>query len=202
MSNKITWTIMLLGALGVGLYAIASATLPNLRVGFVQDMIATNAEGSILHFLGGAVVIIIGAMQFNARFRSTYPMVHRWCGRIYVIGALIGGLAGFYLAFYSNGGVVAHWGFGTLAVCWIAATLVAYQHIRSGNVRVHQDWMIRSYALTLAAVTLRIYLPLAQISGISFEDAYPAIAWVCWVPNILIAEWFLIPISNRRRVLS
>ena len=51
--------------------------------------------------------------------------------------------------------------------------------------------MIRSYALTLAAVTLRIYLPLSQVSQIPFEVAYPIIAYACWVPNILIAEWMI-----------
>jgi hypothetical protein len=51
--------------------------------------------------------------------------------------------------------------------------------------------MIRSYALTLAAVTLRLWLPLSQVAGIDFMTAYVAIAWLCWVPNLLVAEWFL-----------
>ena len=51
--------------------------------------------------------------------------------------------------------------------------------------------MVRSYALTLAAVTLRIYLPASQVAGVSFTIAYPVIAWLCWVPNLLLAQWFL-----------
>jgi hypothetical protein len=51
--------------------------------------------------------------------------------------------------------------------------------------------MIRSYALTLAAVTLRLYLPSSQLAGLPFTVAYPAISWLCWVPNLLIAEWFV-----------
>ena len=46
--------------------------------------------------------------------------------------------------------------------------------------------------MTLAAVTLRIYLPLSQIAGIPFEEAYPAISWMCWVPNLIFVEWFMI----------
>jgi hypothetical protein len=61
--------------------------------------------------------------------------------------------------------------------------------IRQGRIADHRDWMLRSYALTLAAVTLRLYLPASQIAGISFLIAYPAIAWLCWVPNLLVAEW-------------
>ena len=122
--------------------------------------------------------------------------------RVYVVGCIIGGVAGLYLAFYSTGGLVCHYGFGMLAVCWIVTTSMAYRHIRAGNVRIHQNWMIRSYALTLAAVTLRIYLPISQIAGYEFVDAYRAIAWMAWVPNLVIAEWFIIPLSNKKPVLT
>jgi len=52
--------------------------------------------------------------------------------------------------------------------------------------------MTRSYALTFAAVTLRIYLPLSQVAGIPFEPAYQTIAWLCWVPNLIVAEWLIL----------
>lgn len=48
--------------------------------------------------------------------------------------------------------------------------------------------MIRSYALTLAAVTLRLQLPASAMLDIPFETAYPAIAFLCWVPNLILAE--------------
>lgn len=190
-------------AFGVGLYALGNALSPALRQDFVINMIdEASAAGTLLHFLTGGVVLIIGAVQFSAGFRSKYLHVHRMFGRIYVVGCIVGGFAGLYLAFYSTGGIVSHWGFGMLAVSWIVTTSMAYRHIRAGNVRIHQDWMIRSYALTLAAVTLRIYLPISQISGFEFEESYQAIAWMCWVPNLIVAEWFIIPMSNRKPVLS
>ncbi len=52
--------------------------------------------------------------------------------------------------------------------------------------------MIRSYALTFAAVTLRIYLPLSQIAGMPFDPAYQTISWLCWVPNLIVAEWIIL----------
>lgn len=51
--------------------------------------------------------------------------------------------------------------------------------------------MIRCYAMTLAAVTLRIQLGLGQALDIPFEVSYPWIAWLSWVPNLIIAEWWL-----------
>ena len=147
---------------------------------------------ALSHFLGGAIVMTAGALQFNATLRARHLHWHRWLGRIYVGGVLIGGVAGFYLAFYADGGLVARFGFALLALCWVGATWVAYLQIRRGNVEVHRAWMVRSYALTLAAVTLRIEIPLFLMSGVPFEEAYPVIAWLCWVPNLLVAEWLII----------
>jgi hypothetical protein len=59
--------------------------------------------------------------------------------------------------------------------------------------------MIRSAALTLAAVTLRLYLPFLAMS-MGFELGYSLVAWLCWVPNILFAEW-LLRRDTQRRVL-
>ncbi|MEQ1730362.1 MAG: DUF2306 domain-containing protein [Vicinamibacterales bacterium] len=58
--------------------------------------------------------------------------------------------------------------------------------------------MIRSFALTYAAVTLRLYVPLSMAAGVPFDVAYPVIAWACWVPNLLVAEWLFVPRSRLR----
>jgi hypothetical protein len=68
---------------------------------------------------------------------------------------------------------------------------VGWRQAVGGNLDLHRRWMIRSYALTLAAVTLRIYLPASMLLGIPFPVAYPAIAWLCWVPNLLVAQWMI-----------
>jgi hypothetical protein len=51
--------------------------------------------------------------------------------------------------------------------------------------------MTRNFALTFAAVTLRIWVPASFVSGIPLAVAYPIIAWLCWVPNLLVAELIL-----------
>jgi hypothetical protein len=75
----------------------------------------------------------------------------------------------------------------------VTSAAVAWQRARAGDYVSHRAWMIRSYALCLAAVTLRLYLPLFGLAGLPFEVAYPAIAWLCWVPNLVVAEWLVIP---------
>jgi hypothetical protein len=73
---------------------------------------------------------------------------------------------------------------------WIVATGLAVRFILRGDAIRHRRWMIRSYALT-AAITLRIYLPLIFAFHWPFAIAYPAIAWLCWIPNALAAEVYL-----------
>ena len=51
--------------------------------------------------------------------------------------------------------------------------------------------MVRSFAMTFGAVTLRLYLPIAPIMGYDFMAAYVAISWLAWVPNLMVAELYL-----------
>ncbi|MNH34448.1 hypothetical protein D3C79_950460 [compost metagenome] len=69
----------------------------------------------------------------------------------------------------------------------------ALVHIKKRNIQGHQKWMLRNYALTFAAVTLRIWLPLFTVLfGFDhFQYSYAVIAWLCWVPNFIVMEWYI-----------
>lgn len=96
-----------------------------------------------------------------------------------MVSVLSSAIGGFVIAFVSQGGVPAHFGLGCLAVLWLITGIVAYRRAVTGDVARNWEWMVHNYSLTLAAVTLRIYIPLSVISGIPFEYAYPAITWLC-----------------------
>lgn len=195
MSNKFfigsAWSIMTLLALAIAGYAIGMVATADLRPPYMRTLIAERPFSAILHFLAGGVALAVGAFQFNSAVRARVVAVHRWTGRVYVCAVLASGLAGLSLAVQSNAGLVAQSGFGLLALAWLYTTSRAWQHIRHGEVAAHRDWMTRSYALTLAAVTLRVYLPGSQMAGFSMAVAYPAIAWLCWVPNLMVAEMMI-----------
>jgi hypothetical protein len=176
----------------VAAYALMLVAVPSVQPAFLQDRSRTMPLAVFFHLSASAVALLVGPLQFIARLRARSLGWHRWLGRAYVVSVLLGGGAGFALAFRSMGGLPAHLGFGFLAVLWLSATGMAWARIRAGDQRGHRMWMIRSYALTLAAVALRIYLPLSQIVGIPFEPAYQAISWCCWVPNLVVAEWFVL----------
>lgn len=190
-TKKVSWWIMTFLAVSVGAYAVAIALVPQFRVSFAERIFENFPIAGPAHFLGAGIALLTGPFQFNAKIRSRYLNFHRTLGKVYVISILVGGSASLQLALASFGGLVTHWGFGLLGVAWLGSTIYAFVAIRHGNVSKHQDWMLRSFALTYAAVTLRIYLPLSQISGIPFETAYQIISWLCWVPNLLVIEWVL-----------
>jgi len=100
------------------------------------------------------------------------------------------GVAGLPLAAASAADLVTRTGFGVLAVCRLATTLLAFRSIRRRDIPAPQRW---SCALTLAAVTLRIHMPVSQVMGIQFEDAYRVVAWICWVTNLVIVESWFVP---------
>ena len=192
MLRKAGWGVMTLLAVLVAAYAVANAVVPGVRGGFVQDLFAAKALRSFGHMAAGGVALAVGALQFSTRLRVRRPVVHRRLGMTYVAMVVVGGVSALLLAPSSTGGVTAHFGFGILAVLWVTSAVVALVRVRAGDYAGHREWMIRSYALCLAAVTLRVYLPVSAISGIPFPEAYPAISWLCWVPNLVVAEWFLV----------
>jgi hypothetical protein len=111
-----------------------------------------------------------------------------------MIGILLGGTAGLYMTFYAYAGLAASLGFAALALSWLFTGWMAYTTIRAGNKRVHRQWIIRNFSLTFAAVTLRIWMmPLMMAFGET--TGYEIVAWVCWIPNLIVAEgiirgWF------------
>ena len=43
-----------------------------------------------MFMVGGVMAMVLGALQFVGRLRAAYPRVHRWIGRIYLLGMLVG----------------------------------------------------------------------------------------------------------------
>ena len=189
------WSTLMLLALGVSGYTLW-LLLDTPRPDFAAALFARHPVGALVHMVTSPLALVAGALQVNRAIRIRHLVLHRWLGRLYVLAVLLGGASGLSMAFEAQGGPVSEWGFGLLAVLWLLSTGLGFVAVRRGARNTHRDWMLRSYALTLAAITLRIYIPSSQIAGLPFEDAYRAIAWLCWVPNLLLAEWLIRRLRN------
>ena len=184
-------------SLAVTAYAVLAYSLlpfashvqePEVRAVFQGHRLALG-----IHIFAAAFALGLGGFQFSRRIRTRWPRVHRVIGRLYLgVGVGIGGLAGLYVALDGYGSPVANAGFTMLALAWLFTGYRAYAAIRAREVAQHREWMIRNWSLTLAAVTLRIYMPIGAALGIDFATAYTAIAWLCWVPNLAVAQLLVV----------
>src|SRR5688572_7800960 len=183
------WAVLAFFAVPIALYAASFLYFrervfpPPLKTSFLA-----RPWGIYPHVAIGAIALLIGPFQFNRRLMLRRRRVHRVMGRVYVAAALLTGIVGTYMAWYAFGGPVTQLGFAGLGLSLFFTTIKAFTSIKAGDVVSHRRWMIRSFALLFAAVTLRLELPILIAIFGAFEPAYRIVAWSCWVPNLLMAE--------------
>lgn len=193
VAGRIGWGLMTLLSLGVAGYA---AFLVATNFVNVPPEVASNSffseHGLRIHIAASAIALALGPFQFLRSLRAKAPWLHRLMGRFYVAACMFGGLSGGAIAMFSASGPIAGAGFFALAILWLFFTARAFWAVLHLDFVAHERWMIRSFALTLAAVTLRIYLPIGIILNQGeFTLPYTIIAWASWIPNLIAAELFL-----------
>ena len=187
-----TWWVITLLAIPIALYGFSFLLFrdrmfpPQLAESF-----RARPWGIYSHAFGGGIALIFGAFQFHRGILTRRRAAHRLMGKIYVGAATLVGVSGLYMSWYAFGGPITQVGFAGLAIAVLYTTTTAFTTIRRGDVANHRRWMIRSYALIFAAVTLRIELPLLSMYFKAFTPAYQMVAWLSWVPNLLVAETLL-----------
>ena len=198
----------LLTAVAIAVFAplpYLTDSLANLADG--QNVAANYADRPLwaqvafyVHIVGGGTALLLSPLQFAARLRRRAPRVHRTIGRIVLVSIGLAGVAGLVLAPMSLAGAVGTAGFGALAALWLGFAGTAFRAIRRGDVAAHRRWVVRTFAMTYAAVTLRLWLALlipAQImlfgvdGDVAFTRAYVIVAFLSWVPNLIVAELLL-----------
>jgi len=188
------WWLAALLAVAIAAYSLRyvflgdAAYVPELSASFRARPLTV-----MTHTLFGPIALVLGlvnllpAMRVRRRWTA-----HRWIGRVYLVSGLALGIAGLSLSLHAAGGIGARVGFGLLAIGTLTTVVQGYRAIKRRNVRLHREWMLRSYGMIFAAVTLRIWLPLLIIAHQGeFLPAYRWVAWLSWVPNVLLVEWVI-----------
>lgn len=176
--------------------SITIAYIPyNTDVGFLrikQQYIGIDhwRTAFFIHVYASMWVLFAGFTQFSKRLQRNQPKIHRTLGYIYVVDVLlITGPAGLVMGFYANGGLWSRIAFVLLAVLWIYFTAMALVKAKQKNFKAHRNYMIRSYALTLSAITLRAWkYGITNTMILPPMDVYRVVAWLGWVGNLFIAE--------------
>jgi hypothetical protein len=142
-----------------------------------------------VHIAAGSVALVTGPFQFLKRPTGKAASLHRKLGYSYAAAIAAGGLSGMYLSYYATGGPATGLGFLMLDLCWLVSTSIAMQKIFQKKFIEHQNWMLRSYAVTLAFVSFRVLLiPIKLLGHLHIESAMSIAAWLCWIVNLGIAE--------------
>lgn len=194
--KKISW--ILVGTLStlIGLYPMIYF-LMDRRFGLLssksEDLLNDHLWNMAFygHIIFGGLALLVGWLQFSSKLRIKKNELHKAIGKIYVISVLVSGVSSLYIALFATGGIVSILGFFFLGIIWLITTGSGYTAIRRGNMDRHEKLMIFSYAACFAAVTLRVWLPLLIFTLGDFNSAYRIVAWLCWIPNLIVA-WIII----------
>ncbi len=146
-----------------------------------------------VHVITSCLVLPAGFTQFSNYILVNQKKVHRFIGKLYVIVILfLSGPSGFIMGIYANGGIPSKIAFIALSIFWIYTTFQAYSSIKKNEIQKHRQFVIRSFALTLSAITLRAWkYVIVLIFRPQPMDAYMIVAWLGWVPNLIVAEMII-----------
>ena len=153
----------------------------------------------VVHVYTTLLVLPAGFIQFNSFVRKNYSQLHRYVGWVYIIVILgFASPSGFWMGIYANGGLSSQIAFCILAILWSYTTLQALLKIRKSDFNAHRNFMIRSFALTLSALTLRLWKTIfVYLFHPHPMDVYRLVAWLGWVLNIVIAELIILKLNKK-----
>ncbi|RIW18251.1 DUF2306 domain-containing protein [Algoriphagus lacus] len=146
------------------------------------------------HISGGLIALVLGPFQFWAGFRNRYLKVHRWMGRLYLTGILIGTISSVTLALTTGIAVHSTWALALLmlATAWFFTSGMALRFILLRRVNLHKEWMIRSYVVTFAFVIFRWLNGMDWIHEFGkFSEVGPTLIWISWVIPLFFTEIIL-----------
>lgn len=157
-----------------------------------------------LHVFTSSFLLFAGFTQFSTFLLKRKRQLHRIMGRLYVWNILVlTGPASLIMGFYANGGLLSRVAFVSLSVLWIYFTFRGLVTAKQKNFVIHREYMIRSYALTLSAITLRAWkYAISNTFEVPPMDLYRIVAWLGWVLNLMIAEWIIYSIRKRNQTAS
>jgi uncharacterized membrane protein len=149
-----------------------------------------------LHIAGGMVALVLGPFQFMPSIRKNYAKTHRTMGKIYLISVTIAASASFVLSIYkiivTEKALAYGSGLALLAIAWLLTSGMAYWSVRYRNFVQHREWMVRSFVVTCAFVSFRLFFKILTEKFRTDPGATAEImAWACWALPLMVTEAFL-----------
>ena len=202
-----TWLVPL-GLIALSLVPIIAGSLRLVELSGGAAILPakpTSPVPLVLHIVSASVYSVLGAFQFSAGFRRRRPGWHRLAGRLLVVLGLVVALSALWLTvftplFEGSGRLYQAFRlvFGSAMVLSIVLGLLA---IRRRDVARHRAWMIRAYAIALAAGAQVFTLGIGEAIVGKGDTSNALFAGAGWVINLAVAEWVIRRRPARRVVL-
>lgn len=170
---------------------------PNLEKFIARkDQILTNESLWLwmirLHISLAIISLVTGPLGMIKAIRTRSRTFHRWNGRLYILSIILNFIPGVYVSFFATGGWPSTIGFLILNTLWLGTTILAYLSIKRKKVILHSQWMMRSFFLSFANMTIYIIVAITHnLMNVSYEHSYTIAVWLCWIINLLIAEFII-----------
>ena len=130
--------------------------------GFIDYPNITN-----FHVIPGAIYLVLAPFQFSATLRKRSLNTHRFAGRVLsAIGLVVGATALFLGLIVPYSGVSEQLVIGFFGVLFLFSIVRGFLYIRSKEIALHREWMMRAFAIGLSIATMRlIFIPALIIVG-------------------------------------
>lgn len=169
---------------------------PNVSFLMIKQTEVEHRPEYLYFFYAHVYTSIFGLLSgFLAILRKDFRLknFHKNIGKLYILLILfLAAPSGIYMGFFANGGLFSKISFVILGFLWWFSTFKAYQLARQKRFKEHKQWMWRSFAFTLSAITLRMWkVIIVYLFHPNPMDVYQIIAWLGWIPNILLIEYLI-----------
>ena len=159
-----------------------------------------------MHYFMGAVLVLAWPILFSSKIRARHRAVHRWTGRVYVTAGFLAGVGGWSFILAHHNGSAAHTAFAIWGSVMMLSAVMAFVYARAKRFDLHRAWAIRLFAMVLGAwifdLEYRAWEDMTGGMGIGTNDGPGlfdyAINYLFFVPNLLVAEFFIR--NNHKRI--
>lgn len=151
----------------------------------------------VVHMIGGTLAMLTVILQVWPLIRKRYPAIHRISGRVYVVSALVAGIAGLVIVRFAP--IVGQIGVTCSTLVWMATTTAGFVMARKRRWELHRRFMLYSFAVVMNNVwgVLMVQTVLALEISIDFTYLLEAARWVGWVGNLMLVQWWLYRTAGR-----
>ena len=149
------------------------------------------------HIAFAVIALITGPIALSRKIRIKLLLMHRWAGRIYVGSIALNYIPSLYASFYATGGLPSTIGFFILNTLWLVSTLRGLWFARMKKSKLHSEWMVRSYVLSLANMTIYILVTIFhRVLDLEYEFSYTLAVWLCSILNLTLTELIIRTFSS------